>query len=59
MMFTFCYERSATGDEIVVVREAGPGDELVFDTPDEAEAAAMYALEIERAIAKGPLAYLN
>jgi hypothetical protein len=55
-MFTFRYERSTAGEEIIVVLEAGPADELVYDTAGEAEAAAMYALDIERAVAKGPLA---
>jgi len=58
-MFTFRYERSTAGEEIIIVLEAGPADELIFDTADEAEAAAMYALDIERAVAKGPLAFLN
>jgi hypothetical protein len=58
-MFTFGYGRSETGEEVVLVREAGPGDQITFETAEEAAAAAMYALDIERAIAKGPLAYLN
>jgi hypothetical protein len=58
-MFTFGYDHLADGEEIVVVRLAGPGDELTFETAAEAEAAGLYALDIERAIAKGPLAYLN
>lgn len=58
-MFTFGYDLLANGEEVVVVREAGPGDQLAFDTAAEAEAAGLYALDIERAIAKGPLAFLN
>jgi hypothetical protein len=58
-MFTFGYGRSEAGEEVVLVREAVPGDQLTFETAEEAEAAAMYALDIERAIAKGPMAYLN
>jgi hypothetical protein len=58
-MFTFGYAVSDEGSEVVFVRDAGPGDELVFDTPDEALRAGLYALDIERAAAKGPLAFLN
>ncbi|HXP94167.1 MAG TPA: hypothetical protein VN905_11930 [Candidatus Binatia bacterium] len=58
-MFTFGYGRSDAGEEIVLVWEANSADQLTFETPEEAEAAALYALDIERAIAKGPLAYLN
>ncbi len=58
-MFTFGYGLSETGEEIVLVWEANPAEQLAFETAEEAEAAALYALDIERAIAKGPLAYLN
>jgi hypothetical protein len=58
-LFTFSYSISEDGQEVVCVRPAGPDDELTFESADDALSAGLYALDIERAAAKGPLAFLN